>query len=170
MTDLTDEQLDKARDAEVLRIVSERWRTKHGAEALETAVMEVLDERRRLDASGWQPAPPVDPVLLAVREIVAGVVAKRPFGSVFGDEVRRGERDYSEPVSSALAAYRAAQSATEARLMPVVEAGKAVRASLYANHREVAATVLRQNAADRFDAALSALERSAALKTMEVGE
>lgn len=167
MTDLTDEQLDKARDAEVLRIVSERWRTKHGAEALETAVMEVLDERRRLDVSGWQPTPPVDPVILAVREIVARIMEGLGYLDAAARS-RQGARDSTTEMLCALAAYRVAPSVSEGRYRSVIGAAKELREYVFAKSPDITSSIGRRVIA--LDAVLSALEQSDDPKTMGVGE
>lgn len=116
MTDLTPEELDKERDAEAWRL----WRLMDQAPDRPSVVRIAL----RLARENWQPTSPVDQVLLAVRGIVHGLYVDRPNSAVFAQEVCNGRRDDCAQMISALAAYRAGQSATEERYRELTSATK----------------------------------------------
>jgi len=99
---MTNEELDRARGAEAYRL----W---------ESAESRVGEENRamiaaRLAREGWKPPEPVDPDVLAVREIVAREWEKVGFRGDATD-ARSGNSDSRWYVSFALAAYKAGKAA-----------------------------------------------------------
>jgi hypothetical protein len=95
---MTDEELDKARAEEARR------RRGPGSPLVEDATIAA-----RLAREGWTP-PPVDPDLLAVREIVAEWWDGMGSG-YSAREVRAGRCDMHDLIKVALAAYKAGKEA-----------------------------------------------------------
>ena len=96
---MTPEELDEAR-------VTEAWNQ------LNDERQDVALIAARLAREGWMPPPPVDPDLLAVREIVAAEWEKTGFRGD-ADATRRGIVDYTRLVCTALAAYKAGKEAAQ---------------------------------------------------------
>jgi len=96
---------DKALIEHVMRgVLSDALISAYG-DAIRSFAAEVL----KLERSGWQ--PPVDPDVLAVREILAEMDRTAHGLGVYGDRetaqrLLAGEYDNDEPFQAALAAYR----------------------------------------------------------------
>lgn len=97
------------------RAIERGW----GAPPVEHFIIEVVRE-------GWTPPPPpVDPDLLAVREIVA--LEWQQFGSrTVANETRSGDHDDKWFVNCALAAYKAGREAEALRAKALVEPAQAI--------------------------------------------
>ena len=102
---MTNEELDKARAEEAWR----RWNEEDGVTDEGHAVIAA-----RLAREGWMPPPPVDPDLLAVREIVAKVYEQRRWLDLAA-AARGGKTDNEVRIQSALAAYKAGREAEAER-------------------------------------------------------
>ena len=150
MTDLTPEQLDKARAEEALRLFHSASRTPSPP---------VAEIAARLAREGWTPNPPVDPEVLAARELRAQMWEKKDSpldGHLEAQAWREGMRDETDSMEMLVAAYRAGRLATEERYGGVVKAGVGMSSLIQRND-----TLTRNYAAPyakAFDAALSALE------------
>ena len=81
------------------RAIERGW----GAPPVEHYIIEVVRE-------GWTPPPPVDPDLLAVREIVAKVFDEKGWRDAAG-KARKGRSDKGATLLAALAAYKAGKEA-----------------------------------------------------------
>jgi hypothetical protein len=95
---MNNEELDKARADEAWRL----WQIQ-GADHPQPAIIAA-----RLAREGWM--PPVDPDLLAVREIVATAREKDGLHDLAG-RTRTGDCDNNPTVTSTLAAYKAGKEA-----------------------------------------------------------
>jgi hypothetical protein len=103
---MTDEELDEARGREA-------WRLEGSPKAYDFKGMErALERSARLAREGWTPPPPVDPDLLAVREIVA---REWEFRDIEGEarKTRSGTNDLNVAICAALAAYKAGKEAAQ---------------------------------------------------------
>lgn len=108
---MTNEELDIARAKEAI----------HHSKSLNEAAYTAA----RLAREGWTPTPPVDPDLLAVREIVA--LEWQQFGSrTVANETRSGDHDDKWFVNCALAAYKAGREAEALRAKALVEPAQAI--------------------------------------------
>jgi hypothetical protein len=98
---MTNEELDEARAKEARRI----WDSSNGLCPISPAQIAA-----RLAREGWTPPPPVDPVLLAVREIVAREWESR---GIEGEarKTRSGTNDLNVAVCAAYDAYKAGKEA-----------------------------------------------------------
>jgi dienelactone hydrolase len=90
---MTPEELDKARADEAWIIIEDN----------DTTETDVAIIAARLAREGWMP---VDPDLLAVREIVAKVFDEKGWHDAAG-EARKGQTDKGATLLAALAAYKA---------------------------------------------------------------
>jgi hypothetical protein len=97
---MTNEEIDKARADEAWRL----WQIQ-GADHPQPAIIAA-----RLAREGWTPPPPVDPDLLAVREIVAKEW-EYLFYRTEARKTRSGANDLDLAVRAALAAYKAGKEA-----------------------------------------------------------
>lgn len=97
---MTNEELDEARAKEARRIHYAKECPPVGEDAIIAA---------RLAREGWTPPEPVDPDLLAVREIVAKEWESKMFPH-HADAARKGRYDAEVSVRAALAAYKASAS------------------------------------------------------------
>jgi hypothetical protein len=108
---MTPEELDKARASEAWRILG--GVSPHADRLAETAA--------RLAREGWTPPPPpVDPDLLAVREIVAAKYEQNNF-SEQAKRARKGAIDDWAVIVMALAAYKAGKEAEAERAKALLE-------------------------------------------------
>ncbi len=112
---MTNEELDKARVVEAWRIYDEAVAQKLPFHA------SVVRTVARLAREGWTPPPPVDPDLLAVREIVAKVFDEKGWHDAAG-EARKGQTDKGATLLAALAAYKAGREAETERAKVLLEA------------------------------------------------
>jgi hypothetical protein len=100
---MTPEELDKAR-------AKEAWRVWEGVKPSLCEDNDVALFAARLAREGWTPPPPVDPDLLAVREIVAAEWGSR----LCREDARKtlsGANDLYVEVKAAFAAYKAGKAA-----------------------------------------------------------
>ena len=104
---MTNEELDKARASEAWRLQGEMI----GKSPIDSTAMIAA----RLAREGWTPPPPpVDPDLLAVREIVARIYEKNEWYNS-ATHVRQGRIDEGSLFGTALAAYKAGREAEAER-------------------------------------------------------
>lgn len=101
---MTNEELDKARVVEAWRIYDEAVAQKLPFHA------SVVRTVARLAREGWMPPPPVDPDVLAVRELVAAKYEQNNFPEQ-AKLARKGAIDDWAVIVMALAAYKAGKEA-----------------------------------------------------------
>jgi len=152
MTTLTPTQLDKARAEEALRRAAHRT-------PVDVQPADAIACYQELLREGWMPSEPVDPVVLAVREIVT-TVAEEDGLTTFATGVRAGQSDKKTTMVSALAAYHAGQSSRDAVYREVVEAAKALRFRISGGVKLTAPFTPVRELLATFDAALAKLEAS----------